>query len=227
MQKDKKVTSCETDAEKHTRLLSHVRQLKTMFWQGWHQRDIEPEKLPALYTTALAESNKQPKLLNSICFTIERALELHTRLKAQDGAHPTTVLLLTGSPMVKSEETAIKALQDKVQGGGSEFSIATLVFDRFLDDKSRKVYTELDDHCEGDKDICDTTFTDEESFRMNGPGAKLLLKLLNSHVRAVDRLKFKAEAEKYGPMPLIAAGRTLTLPSVEDIQERLGLDDNF
>ncbi|KAJ6125879.1 hypothetical protein N7471_010372 [Penicillium samsonianum] len=42
------------DDEKHALLLGHIRELKKLYWAGWHQRDLKPEDVKGLYTKLVA-----------------------------------------------------------------------------------------------------------------------------------------------------------------------------
>ena len=142
-----------SDDEKHAILLAHVRDLQTLYWAGWHQRDLTPEDLQGLYDISVDAARQQPKNLNDACFTIKREVALQKRLHETRNAQPTTVLLLLGSPLLDSERDAIKEDQSRVMGGAAEFSIETLLFREYLDDRTCKNHAKIDDDAGGDKDI--------------------------------------------------------------------------
>lgn len=210
------------DDEKHCILLDKIRDLQTLYWQAWPQRELEVADFQPLYKRAMAEMKRQPKNRNNLCFTIEREINLQKRLWENKSAQPTTILILTGSPLVKSEVQALKKHLKGVLGGGEEFAIEALLFYEYLDSESRKNHGELDESAHGDKDIYDMTEIKESSLLTNGPSSTLLIKILNSHLRSMDTLKIP-EKDKYGSAVLSANGNTLTLPSIKRIAECLGL----
>ncbi|KAK8013788.1 hypothetical protein PG991_009381 [Apiospora marii] len=124
--------TCAQDSEPHIRLLDVVREKKVPFWYGYHQRDISTNELQRLYDNALKETKKQPKLLNSVRFTMSREISYHERLRLQASGRLTTVLILTGSPLANSEVDGLKQDLNKIQGA-SEFSIEALAFCEFMD----------------------------------------------------------------------------------------------
>ncbi|RYO97528.1 hypothetical protein DL765_011129 [Monosporascus sp. GIB2] len=109
-------------------------------------------------------------------------------LQGEEGAF-SVVLILTGSPLVRSEVEDIKADLSKIRGGRSEFSTEILVFSEFIHPGALKLYRLLDDHNSGDKDIVDMFCVKESDFLTWGPSPKLLLKALNSNHPVVDNMK--------------------------------------
>lgn len=208
-----------TDAERHIELLSHDRELKRPYWYGWHQRDVELEDLMGILRKASTESKKQPKLRNSIRFTMETeyALQRRLQMKGKDGI-PTTVLILSGSPIVTSELRALQAEQDKTQDGASEFSIQFVTLTDFLDADSKKAYAKLDNNKSGSRDLLDTLPTSESDLCQQGPSMVWMNKLLNSHDKRLDAMNL-SEREKYGTGVL---GREITLPTLEDMRKACG-----
>ena len=215
------------DDEKHALLLAHVRELKTLYWAGWHQRDLNPEDLKGLYTKSVAAARQQPKNLNNAYFTIKREIALQRRLYEMHNAEPTTVLLLLGSPLLDSEREAIKRDQSRVTGGGAEFSIETLLFREYLEDRTCKNHARIDDSAGGDRDIYDVTELREPNLLTSLLSAKTWLKILNSHERSIDSLKFKKEEDKYGARKINVPGQSITLPSVSQMMKELGIEDDY
>lgn len=88
---------------------------------------------------AVKAAKKQPKSLNSVRFTYKRELGFHQRQLKNGVADPTTMLLLTGSPLQPTERDAIIKFQERnlvkkdkshktetTQGQGSQFLIETI-----------------------------------------------------------------------------------------------------
>ena len=61
----------------------------------------------------------------------------------------------------------------------------------------------------------------ESNFLTSLLSAKTWLKILNSHERSIDCLKFKREEDKYGPKTAASPGQPMTLPSVSQIMKEL------
>ncbi|OAL42806.1 hypothetical protein IQ07DRAFT_553657 [Pyrenochaeta sp. DS3sAY3a] len=107
----------DPDEEKHFKLLNHTRQTMVPLWHGWHQRELDPDLLQALFHTALKASRKQLKSLNSVRITYERSIKHYLRnfrdLRDDPTREvaPTTILFLVGSPLQPSELNAIKLCQ--------------------------------------------------------------------------------------------------------------------
>ncbi|OAP54556.1 hypothetical protein AYL99_11004 [Fonsecaea erecta] len=230
-------TNEETPRERFLRLLSHVRDLKLPFWQGYYQDDIDMTALAAAHASALEESGKQPKSLNSLRFTFEREIGRYLRLKQSKGhdAAPTTVLLLTGSPLQPTEADAIiKCQKDNtllgkqppstataVRGEGSQFCIQTIAWTEFMDEQSKRCLRKIDNANKGEDDINDLTEVHDTKLRDHGASAELLFKVLNSHNPAVDGLTLKDE-DKYGKAKLYVTGQPLVMPGVDKIAAVLG-----
>ena len=112
----------ESDTEKHLKILNRTREKMIPLWHGWHQRDLTMVLLQQLFYTALQASDKQPKSLNSVRITYERAINHYRRsfLNLRDDptkeVAPTTIVLLVGSPLQPSELEAIKLCQGTGKG---------------------------------------------------------------------------------------------------------------
>lgn len=220
-------TGLRTDQEKHALLLAHVRDLKSLYWAGWHQRDLNLEDLKGLYAESVAAAKQQPKNLNNASFTIRREIALQKRLQETENPDGTTVLLLLASPLLDRETESIKRDLNGVTGGAAEFSIETLLFCDSLDVKTRQNHAIIDDSFNGDRDIYDVTEINESRFLISLFSERLWLKVLNSHVRSIDRLKFKREEDKYGKKTISVPGQPITLPSVSQIMEGLRLKNGY
>ncbi|KAJ6116170.1 hypothetical protein N7523_005851 [Penicillium sp. IBT 18751x] len=220
-------TGLRTDQEKHALLLAHVRDLKSLYLAGWHQRDLKLEDLKNLYAESVAAAKQQPKNLNNASFTIRREIALQKRLQESENPDGTTVLLLLASPLLDRETESIKRDLKGITGGATEFSIETLLFCDSLDVKPRQNHAIIDDSCNGDRDIYNVTELNETSFLVSLLSARLLLKVRNSHVRSIDRLKFKREEDKYGAIKISVPGRPIMLPSVSQIMEALMLENGY
>ncbi|KAF4772735.1 hypothetical protein HER10_EVM0008864 [Colletotrichum scovillei] len=218
-EKNKSAMKRMSDVEMHNRLLNHVREEKIGFWQGWRAKDLTLEKLVAVYDTAVEEARAQPKLRNSVRFTIERSIALQSRLSNDEESHPTNVILLTASPLEIKEAELIKKQLKAVKGGGSEFSIQVVLFDGNLSKEVAKYHRQLDEQQSGDRDIYSTISFDEAKLLGEGLSSLALSTILNGHSREVARRKLSAD-QKYG----IHGGATFKLPAVAELQKALGLE---
>jgi hypothetical protein len=217
-----RVTSVAKHDENHLELLARIRELKTLYWQGWHQRELEVTELQSLYSQAMDVRLKQPKSLNNTRFTIDQAFALQRRLQERTNAHPTTVIIITGSPLLKKEAQGIKRDQERVQDGANEFSIEVVLLCDHLDKESVENHRQIDDNLRGDRDIYDMTELSEAKFLRSGPGSMLLEKILNSHVRGVDKSQLNG-INKYGQDLRVEKGRLPMIPSVEQTEAELDL----
>lgn len=106
-----------SEDEKHLVTLNKTRQAMIPLWHGWNVRHLELDLLYRLHISAMKESKKQPKSLNSVHVTYDRAINHYKRnldkLKTNSTSDvaPTTILLLLGSPIQPSELQAIKSCQ--------------------------------------------------------------------------------------------------------------------
>ncbi|KAH6959708.1 hypothetical protein BKA56DRAFT_468204, partial [Ilyonectria sp. MPI-CAGE-AT-0026] len=225
-----------TGQGKFARLLDHVRNLKIQFWQGYDQRHIDLTGLQKEHKSALRESKKQPKSLNSVRFTFEREIGYYTRLLEGNKAGPTTVLLLTGSPLQPVEADAVIKLQkdnsikkggkmNAVRGQGSQFCIQTMAWTKHMDEEAKQSLRKMDDAFMGDNDVNDVTEVDDEWLLANGPSAKLLYKVLNSNNKGVDSMRLKTAEDKYGMTALVKPGDNLTMPTFKEVAKMLGQDE--
>ncbi|KXH63917.1 hypothetical protein CNYM01_12957 [Colletotrichum nymphaeae SA-01] len=208
-----------SDDEMHNQLLKHVREEKIRFWEGWRARDLTLRKLVAVYDTATEEARAQPKLRNSIRFTIERSIALQSRLSNDEASHPTNIILLTASPLELKEVELIKKRLKDVKGGGSEFSIQVVLFDGNLSPDVARYHRQLDEQQSGDRDIYSTISFDEARLLREGLSSLALNTILNGHSREVARKKLSAD-QKYG----IHGGAPFKLPAVAELQKALGLE---
>ncbi|KAK8096407.1 uncharacterized protein PG998_014275 [Apiospora kogelbergensis] len=230
----------ETNNEKHVRLLFHVRGLKAPDWQGYHQRDLDMKKIRNLHIAATKRAKQQPKCLNNISFTYYKEIgEYKRKMVRKESATPTTVLILTASPLQAAESDAIMKFQkendvsmfkrrgsETVEGQGTQFCISTLAFGQFIDKSNMKYYVNIDDHFPGEDDINDLIPVNDTMIAKFGLSAKSWMKLLNAHNPTIDNMKFKKEEEKYGTEPLVTNDQDpLTMPSLVDIKRAFGLVD--
>ncbi|KAK3385191.1 hypothetical protein B0H63DRAFT_522534 [Podospora didyma] len=232
-------TTTETAKERFTRLLNHVRDLKVPLWQGFDQRDITLARLQKEHKSAVQKSKKQPKSLNNVRFTFEREIGRYRRLMAGNEAVPTTVLLLTGSPLQPTEADNIIKFQennsikkdrggnaDGVRGQGSQFCIQTMAWTEHMDEEGKDCLRRIDDAFKGDDDINDLTEVNDTLLLRKGPAAKLLLKVLNSHNKAVDSMQLKKQEDMYGRTELVRPNEHLTMPTFKEVAKILGQDDD-
>jgi hypothetical protein len=232
--KSDNIISDETDDEKLTLLLEHIRDLKLPYWHGYHQRELkDKDSFRELYISALKNSTRQPKNLNNLRFTYQRTMGLYARLKTKSGqTQPTTVLILTGSPLQPTEVHQIQEYQreggrgkNKIMGQGTEFCIETMVFAERMNEQEIGRFKELDDFEKGENDIQDTIILRDSLMVSHGPGARLLLKVFNAQDSNIDHMNLK-EQEKYGESRLNPGVERPELPSVEQIKVALGLDND-
>ncbi|TVY74556.1 hypothetical protein Focb16_v005928 [Fusarium oxysporum f. sp. cubense] len=215
----------ETSQEKFTRLLDHIRKLKVPYWRGFHQRDLEQDDLRVNCINATKESQKQPRSLSNVRFTLERATAHYQRqIKSQDTT-PTTVLLLTGSPMQNNEvQLVIKqqtASHSKGEGGG--FSIGIMAWTKWMDALGKSSFRILDEAFRGSQDINDVTEVDDDLLLKKGPSSALLLKVLNADNPAVDKMNLRKADLMYGKDNLLEPEETkLVMPLPEDVARALG-----
>ncbi|KAH6976533.1 hypothetical protein BKA56DRAFT_589746 [Ilyonectria sp. MPI-CAGE-AT-0026] len=239
---DNRVITQETDAERHLRLLNHVRDLKAEFWQGYDQTELDMMKLTRLHKAAIKQASQQPKSLNSVSFTYHRETGVYKRMmERKEDAMPTTVLILTGSPLqpteshaiqefqkdndVKAPKTCGKGTKEVIEGEGTQFCISTLALDQYMDKASIRCYADVDDHFKGGEDINDLILVNDSRLVQYGLSEKSWLKLLNAHNQAIDDMKFKKD-EKYGREPLIVDGKaSSTMPSLADVKMLFGQGD--
>ena len=215
----------ETSQETFTRLLGHVRGLKVHFWRGFHQRSLDLDELRKKCIKATNESQKQPRSLSNVRFTLERATAHYRRQMKSQGGTPTTVLLLTGSPMQKSEVNLVIDQQKKShQGGeGGDFFIEIVAWTKAMDHVGKQSFRVLDEAFKGTQDINDVTEVDDELLLGKGPSATLLLKMLNANNPAVDKMNLRKADLMYGNADLLGPGQTkLVMPSFEDVARALG-----
>ncbi|KAK0368984.1 hypothetical protein CLIM01_13664 [Colletotrichum limetticola] len=217
--KNKSAMERMSDVEMHNRLLNHVREEKIGFWQGLTAEDLTLKKLDAVYDTAVEEARAQPKLRNSVRFTIERSIALQSRLSNDEESHPTNIILLTASPLEFKEAELIKKHLKAVKGGGSEFSIQVVLFDGNLSREVAKYHRQLDEQQSGDRDIYSTISFNEAKLLGEGLSSLALNTILNGHSREVARRKLSAD-QKYG----IHGGAPFKLPAVAELQKALGLE---
>ncbi|KAK1657778.1 hypothetical protein BDP55DRAFT_684730 [Colletotrichum godetiae] len=221
IEEEKKTSAMErmSDGEMHCQLLDHIREEKIGFWEGWRAKDLTMEQLLAVYNTAIKEAQAQPKLRNSIRFTIERSIALQSRLSNNKTSHPTNVILLTASPLEYKEAELIRKRLKDVKGGGSEFSIQVVLFDGNLSKDVAKYHRQLDEQQSGDRDIYSTIAFNEAKLLSEGLSSLALKTILNGHSREVARTKLRAD-EKYG----IRGGVPFKLLAVAELQKALGLE---
>lgn len=211
--------------EKFDQLLCCVRSEQNSVRQIFHQRKIDPDKLRKEYDSAVQESKKQPALSNSLYFTVEREVQRYLRLKSSRVAKPTTVILLTGSPLQMHEAKQIIALQSRktakkaegdIELGGGEFCIQIVAMTENMDEEALLSLRYIDNAYRGNNDIHDVTEIKETKLVTNGPSPALLYKMLNPHNRRVDDLK-QAESDKYGRVELMNIKEDWTPPTSDQV----------
>jgi hypothetical protein len=244
----------DTDPEKHTKLLIHVREKMLPYWYGWHQRDITMERLPKLQNSAILAASKQPKALNAVRFTYEREVKRYLRLIEQDQAYPLTAIFLLASAMQPTEITAIQKCQesgrqikrtggrkqskrllsreakehkeedDEAEGKGTQFCIAAGVMVENMDATAIEGYKKIDTFATGEDDINDMTEIQESKVLDFFLSALCLFKMLNSHHPSVDNMPMAA-SEQYGSLRLTPNGNVITMPRVSDVKKIFGIED--
>jgi hypothetical protein len=103
-----------------------------------------------------------------------------------------------------SEREAIKRDQCRVTGGVAEFSIETLLFREYLEDRTCKI-TLKSMIAQMAVEISTMWRNSGSNFLTSLLSAKTWLKILNSHERSIDSLKFKED--KYGTKKITVPGR--------------------
>ncbi|TGJ83505.1 hypothetical protein E0Z10_g5265 [Xylaria hypoxylon] len=161
-------TNTETTRERFKRILSHVRDLKGQFWQGFDQSKIELEGKIS-----------------------RREIGHYKRLISRLEAVSTTVLLLTGSPLQQTEADAIIEFQrnnsprdggrhtNTVRDQDSKLCIQTIAWTEYMDDAGKESLRKIDNAFKGDDDINDLAEVNDTQLLRRGPTAKLLFKILN------------------------------------------------
>ncbi|CAJ2508634.1 Uu.00g136600.m01.CDS01 [Anthostomella pinea] len=210
-------------------LRNHVWDLRVQFWEGYSQRDLELDQLKENYASAVQEATKQPQSLNSLCFTYERELGRYKRQIASARARdPTTVLLLTGSPLQQVEADAIIRLQEgvkmdktdkpgKVSDQGNLFCIQTIAWTQHIEKADLACLHTINNYFKGKRDINDLTEIIDSEFGKFGPSAKLLLKVLNSHNTEIDHITI-SPGVKYGNTGLVSPNdKSLELPTFDNV----------
>ncbi|KAK1519792.1 hypothetical protein CABS01_16577 [Colletotrichum abscissum] len=207
-----------SDSEMHNRLLAHAREEMTGVWQGWRAQDLTQQKLVDVYKTAVGKAREQPKLRNSVRFTIDRSIALQLRLSDEEDSHPTNIILLAASPLERKEMESLKKRLKAVKSGGSEFSIQVVLFEGNPSPDVMKYHHQLDDHQSGDRDIYSAISFNEVRVLSEGFSPLALMKILNGHSRAFTQMRL-SEDQKYGSH----AGGPFKLPTVPEVQTALGL----
>ncbi|KAH7111958.1 hypothetical protein B0J13DRAFT_631677 [Dactylonectria estremocensis] len=247
----------ETEDEKHVKLLGHVREKMLPYWHGWHQRDLNAERLIQYHGSAIFAARKQPKSLNSIRFIYERSMGHYIRLLKQSTAdpskdvYPITNLFLLGSIMQPTEIASIKKFQESegnemagaakkllrmqnqqqqaevVKGQGTQFQISSVLMTKHLSQAAVSGYTEIDHFATKENDINDLTFLDESEVLKCLLSPKAIFKILNSHNPQVDNLDFSTKKELYSNIPRLGNDSIITVPTVKQLKDALYIEDIF
>ncbi len=165
--------------DRHIRLLEHVRDLKMNYWTGVNVRDIDLQStsLEDFLTGASTTSSEQPKLRNSMAFTLGRAIDKARRIRQQNRSQPTTSIIIGASPIFDTEKEHLLRKLQGVKGGASEQSVQSIIFSQFMSKQDIRSYKRLDNSNSGDDDIIDVTFLDETAFFQYGGSPELWVKL--------------------------------------------------
>ena len=100
------------DAEqKLVKLLRFTRQQMQKYWYGWDVKDLTFAILKHLYRMAIAESQKQPKLLNNNSFLYCREIGNYKRLLNKEDSYNITCTFLLATPLTPTEVQAIQKYQ--------------------------------------------------------------------------------------------------------------------
>jgi len=215
------MTANENTPEKFLKLLAHVREMKLQAWEGWHARGMESDALLAHTKEAFSKSKQQPRLLNSLAFTLRQAICKIKSLESSELTAPTSVLVLTASELQRSEVDAIKSEMRDVVGRAKEFSIQVAAFIDKPNDISLRAHRALDDFRSGDRDIYDVTTVAVKRFLEQGLTAELLGKVLGSHDK---RRVVRDESGLYGRATL--GLHDINLPSLREVKTAVGVDDD-
>ncbi|KAH7116630.1 hypothetical protein B0J13DRAFT_571390, partial [Dactylonectria estremocensis] len=247
----------ETEDEKHVKLLGHVREKMLPYWHGWHQRDLNAERLIQYHGSAIFAARKQPKSLNSIHFIYKRSMGHYIRLLKQSTAdpskdmYPITNLFLLGSIMQPTEIASIKKFQESegnemagaakkllrmqnqqqqaevVKVQGTQFQISSVLMTKHLSQAAVSGYTEIDHFATKENDINDLTFLDESEVLKCLLSPKAIFKILNSHNPQVDNLDFSTKKELYSNIPRLGNDSIITVPTVKQLKDALYIEDIF
>ncbi|KAH7124616.1 hypothetical protein EDB81DRAFT_860871 [Dactylonectria macrodidyma] len=227
----------ETEDEKHVKLLGHVREKMLPYWHGWHQRDLNVERL--IRTTARLSSQppKKPKSLNSIRFIYEGSMGHYIRLLNQSTADPTHQDSFNQEvPRKRGNEmagVAKKLLQKQcqqqqaevVKGQGTQFQISSVLMTKHQSQAAVSGYTEIDHFATKENDINDLTSLDESDLLKCLLSPKAIFKTLNSHNPQADSVDFSTKKELYSNIPLLGNDSIITVPTVKQLKDTLHIED--
>ncbi|KAI1735445.1 hypothetical protein F4680DRAFT_469984 [Xylaria scruposa] len=183
--------------ERFTQLLSHVRDLKVQFWQGFDQSKIELEDLKNAHQQLQA-----------------------AHILRRGRAHGAAADGLSAAPAPSSRFRGTTPPRD---GGRytnlvrGQFCIQTIAWTEYMDDAGKESFRKIDDAFKGDDDINDLTEVDDTQLLLRGPTAKLLFKVFNSYEKAVDAMQLKKRGDMYSKTELLKHGEDLELPRFNEV----------
>ena len=167
------------------------------------------------------------------------SVDYKRKMERKESATPTTVLILTASPLQAAESDAIikfqkdnnsrmfKSRDEIIEGQGTQFSISTLAFGQFIDKANMKYYVNIDDHFSSEDDINDLVQINDSMLVRFGLSGKSWMKFLNAHNPVIDNMKFKKEDEKYCTEPLVTNDQeSPTMPSLAAMKGVFGMPCN-
>jgi hypothetical protein len=180
----------------HDEFLGFVRSQKAVFHKGWKSSSIIGPKFHSLYEEACENASKQEASLNSLRFSLERALDTFEYQRKENIFRPTNIVFVCGSKLQKSEITKLREILNKTTDGitaemKSEISIQVLAC-WHENQSSIEGHKQLDNHKKGNADIYDCTSISSQIL-FGGPGNFFFAKAHNGHLKEWDDKKYGAD----------------------------------
>ena len=217
--------------QRHPRILALIRDMKYDLSDPWNVSDMDLAEFMKHFADANNADKEQTKVLSSLSFTAIRSIQ-SVKKDYQDRKLDKTstvarrqIIIIKGTSITNSEQNHIKQELSSVVGGSSEFSIQVVSLHEQAKDESATLQQDLDDFKSGDADIYDHTRVNAHRLLRNGPDGDgyLLLQLMCSHLRSVDRMKLK-DNQMYGESHCSWINGKVILPSVGDVRDALGIN---
>lgn len=216
--------------QRYPRLLGVIRDMKLDFSDPWRVEDLSFTNFSKVFSEAIEENKKQPRVLSNLSFNIIRAVQ-ELRKETEDRKNdmtssiaPKKIIIITGTKLAKSESQKIQRELKQTTEGASECSLEIL----HLYDHPSAVdghQENLDNANEGDADIYDYTAIDAEKLLKYGPSGSLLVKATCSHKRAVDKMKRK---DFFGDQAFDYSGDSkIHMPDKTQVRKAMGISQDF
>jgi len=210
-----------TSGDKHVHLLDYLRERMIAYWSGWSFAETSCQEFMDHYKEALKRVREQPKLLNSLAFTIRNEIARQKRLYTAKQSTPTTCIIITASELQPSETRALKEQLKSISGGAAEFAIQAVVVTKKAKDSSLTAHNDLDNATQGDKDVYDVTNVVAGDVLQKGLSALFLGKIFNSHLAEWDS-KNLGPKQYVGESQLSGGLGKYVIPALDLIRERVG-----